>query len=146
MRIIFAAILSSVAMVAIVSIVRTVSPPAVKAESECFVEMGEAEVTPVQPMLSGALSALQNSAVVCPAAGGTPARTPASGTPASSIFVYNTSTTCIRVGGVGVTASTGAQIGENCDLGMGISVDARSAYCISEGVGTVTVQVLYGVE
>ena len=98
-----------------------------------------------RPNLSTPIGQLQNAAVVCPGSGAAaPIRVPADGSNAASMMIYNSSTTCVRVGGSAVTSVTGVPIGSGCDGGVAMSVDAREAFCISSAVGTVTVQALFG--
>lgn len=98
--------------------------------------------------LSTALSTTKNSTVTCPAAGGAAARVPAASAAisASALFIYNESATCVRIGGAGVTSTTGLPVGVGCDGGATFSIDAREAYCISSDGSTVAVQVLYGTQ
>lgn len=97
-----------------------------------------------RPSLSTPIATLKNEAIVCPASGGTPLRIPSGTITAHSIVVQNTSTTCVQLGGSAVTATTGAALGSGCALGQTFAADLKEGYCISSGVGTVTVQVIYG--
>lgn len=90
--------------------------------------------------LSTPLAMLDDAVVTCGATatqiGGTAVR-------AGSMYISNKSATCVRVGGSGVTTSTGAKIGAGCHDGPGISVDAKLAWCVAEAA-TVDVDVIYG--
>lgn len=92
--------------------------------------------------LDAPLSELRDAEVACSAS--TPTPIEAAGTRAESIYISNASATCVRIGGSSVTASTGASIGDGCTDGVGISVDAKKAWCLSTS-GTVTVDTIYGV-
>ena len=93
--------------------------------------------------LDSPLSELKDTTVACSPTAAT--KIAASSTVrAEAMYISNKSATCVRVGGSGITASTGAEIGDGCHDGPGISVDAKVAYCFSES-GSVTVDVLYGV-
>lgn len=60
----------------------------------------------------------------------------------SALCVQNTSATCVRVGGAGVTSSTGVAVGNGCAAGQVFCADARRAYCAA--ASSVTVDVVYG--
>lgn len=61
----------------------------------------------------------------------------------SSVYLGNDSTTCVRVGGTGLTSTTGATIGSSCRDSSGISIDTRGGRCLSTGAA-VTIDVLAG--
>lgn len=96
---------------------------------------------PLLLALDAPLSELRDAEVACSAS--TPTPIEAAGTRAESMFISNGSTTCVRIGGSGVTATTGASIGDGCQDGSNISVDVKKAWCLSTS-GTVTVDTLYG--
>jgi hypothetical protein len=96
---------------------------------------------PLLMALDAPLSELKDAEVACSAS--TPTPIEATGTRAESMFISNGSATCVRIGGSGVTATTGASIGDGCQDGSNISVDVKKAWCLSTS-GTVTVDTLYG--
>lgn len=61
----------------------------------------------------------------------------------SAVYIANDSTTCVRVGGTGLTSTTGATVGSGCRDGAGLSLDAKGGRCLSTGAA-VTVDVLAG--
>lgn len=61
----------------------------------------------------------------------------------SSVFIQNTSSTCIRIGGVGVTTSTGLQVGDGCAAGKVIAMDATRGWCAAES-SSVEATLVYG--
>ena len=97
--------------------------------------------------LNQSLSELKDMAIACSASTVTPilAAAPQGTTRADSMYIANTSATCVRVGGSAVTSTTGASIGSGCRDGAGITMDVKKAYCLSTS-GTVTVDVIYGVQ
>lgn len=96
---------------------------------------------PLLLALDAPLSELRDAEVACSAS--TPTPIEAAGTRAESMFISNGSATCVRIGGSGVTATTGASIGDGCQDGSNISVDVKKAWCLSTS-GTITVDTLYG--
>lgn len=90
--------------------------------------------------LSQPIRDLKNTAVTCGASA--TLISPTGG--ASSMLLQNSSTTCVRVGGSGVTTSTGVSIGSGCPAGQVIGVDATRGWCAAES-STVAIQILYGV-
>jgi hypothetical protein len=96
---------------------------------------------PLLLALDAPLSELKDAEVACSAS--TPTPIEAAGTRAESMFISNGSATCVRIGGSGVTATTGASIGDGCQDGSNISVDVKKAWCLSTS-GTITVDTLYG--
>jgi hypothetical protein len=91
--------------------------------------------------LANPIRDLKNTAVVCGATGDPEVIAP-TGSPAS-MCVQNSSATCVRIGGDGVTTSTGLSIGDGCPAGKVFCADMNRAWCESES-GDVTVQVIYG--
>ncbi len=66
--------------------------------------------------------------------------TPTSGTwqSYSSVYIANGLTTCIRVGGPSLTATSGFEVGSGCRDGVGISLDATGdIWVMDDGGGTV---------
>lgn len=96
---------------------------------------------PLLLALDAPLSELKDAEVACSAS--TPTAIEAAGTRAESIFISNSSATCVRIGGSAVAATTGASIGVGCQDGPSITVDVKKAWCLSTS-GTVTVDTLYG--
>ena len=66
------------------------------------------------------------------------------GAAGSSIVVQNESTSCIRVGGSGVTATTGLDVGSGCDAGPVVSFDAKVVYMLSVSGDVPGVDVVWG--
>lgn len=64
----------------------------------------------------------------------------------SNVSVQNESTTCIRVGGPGITSTTGYSVGSGCASGAAISVDAKRFWMISSGADVTGVDVVWGVQ
>lgn len=60
-----------------------------------------------------------------------------------SMYIANSSATCISLGGTTVTTSTGMSLGSGCRDGIGTSIAFNAATCISRGGGSVTVDVVY---
>lgn len=69
----------------------------------------------------------------------------AAGSSFDSVWISNSSTTCIRVGGSTVTNARGAIIGSGCYDGPNINIDAKSAFLISESGTVNNVRLLFGV-
>lgn len=61
----------------------------------------------------------------------------------ASMYVANSSATCVRVGGKTVTTGTGASIGSGCRDGSGITLAFNAATCISTSGAPVVVDVVY---
>ena len=99
-------------------------------------------IAPVLMALDAPLSELRDAEVACSAS--TPTMIEAAGTRAESLFISNSSATCVRIGGSAVSATTGASIGDGCQDGKNISLDVKKAWCLSTS-GTITVDTLYGV-
>lgn len=64
----------------------------------------------------------------------------------SNISVQNESTTCIRVGGSGVTTTTGFSVGVGCASGAAISIDAKRLWLISSGADVTGVDIMWGAQ
>jgi len=64
----------------------------------------------------------------------------------SSVTVQNESTTCIRVGGSGVTATTGLSVGSGCAAGTVVTFDAKRAWMISTSGDVTGVDVVWGLQ
>lgn len=91
--------------------------------------------------LANPIRDLKNVAVVCGATGDPEVISPTGS--ASSMCIQNSSATCVRIGGSGVTTATGLSIGDACPGGKVFCADMTRAWCESEA-GDVTVQVIYG--
>lgn len=64
----------------------------------------------------------------------------------SSVTVQNESATCIRVGGSGVTTTTGLSVGSGCAAGTVVTFDAKRAWMISSGADVTGVDVVWGMQ
>lgn len=94
--------------------------------------------------LSQSLAEAKNCADITIGATAVPTTTCMGGT-GSSLIIQNESTSCIRVGGSAVTASTGISVGDGCAAGQVISWDVKRAWLIREGGADVTgVDVAWG--
>lgn len=101
-------------------------------------------VTPQAMALATSLAELKNcDNVTVGASQAVSTATCVSGT-GSSLIIQNESASCIRVGGSGVTASTGIQVGDGCAAGQVVSIDARRAWMISESGDVTGVDVAWG--
>jgi hypothetical protein len=94
---------------------------------------------PVAQALSTPLGELKNTAVSCGSTGDPEIINPGG----TSMCIQNSSATCVRIGGSGVTTATGLSIGDGCPGGKVYCADAKVAYCEAES-STVDVQVVYG--
>jgi|GEM_PF-6624472 len=91
--------------------------------------------------LANPIRDLKNVAVSCGSTGDPEIIAP-TGTPAS-MCIQNSSATCVRIGGNGVTTATGLSIGDGCPAGKVFCADMTRAWCEAES-STVDVQVIYG--
>lgn len=64
----------------------------------------------------------------------------------SSITVQNDSATCIRVGGTGVTTTTGLSVGTGCAAGAVVTFDAKEIHYISSGADVTGVDIVWGMQ
>jgi len=101
-------------------------------------------VSPQVQALSTPLADLQNCANITVGASTVVDSATCMGGTGSSIVVQNESTSCIRVGGSGVTATTGLDVGSGCDAGPVVSFDARRVYMISVSGDVTGVDVVWG--
>jgi hypothetical protein len=84
---------------------------------------------------------LKNAAVSCGSTGDPEVIQPS--TSVSSMCIQNSSATCVRIGGSGVTTATGLSIGDGCPGGKVFCADMTRAWCEAES-SSVDVQVIYG--
>lgn len=62
-----------------------------------------------------------------------------------TVYIGNTLTTCIRVGGATLTTTSGFDVGSGCRDGAGVSIDATQVWVMDDGGGTVAgVDVIWG--
>ena len=92
------------------------------------------------------LSELKDAVITCSPTVITPilSAAPQGSTRADWMHVSNNSTTCIHVGGAGITATTGLVLGTSCRDGVGIDLPVKRAYCLSAS-GSLPLDVVYGV-
>lgn len=64
---------------------------------------------------------------------------------ASSICIRNPTATCVSLGGPTIVHPAGLEIGDGCDNGTTVCVDARRLWCDADA-GTVTVYRVWGVQ
>jgi hypothetical protein len=64
----------------------------------------------------------------------------------SSITVQNDSATCLRVGGTGVTTTTGLSVGTGCAAGAVVTFDAKEIHYISSGADVTGVDIVWGMQ
>jgi hypothetical protein len=64
----------------------------------------------------------------------------------SSIVVQNESATCIRVGGTGVTTTTGLSVGSGCAAGQVVTFDAKEIHFISTAGDVTGVDIVWGMQ
>lgn len=93
---------------------------------------------PIAHALSNPIAELQNTSVSC---GATATAIAPSG--ASSMCIENVSTTCVQVGGPGITSTTGLAVGSGCSAGQVFCADVKRMFCAASA-GTVSVDVMYG--
>lgn len=107
----------------------------------CLVVLIGALSAPKVLSLAMPIRDLKNVAVSC---GSTDAPEVISPSPSpSSMCIQNSSATCVRIGGSGVTTTTGLSIGDGCPGGKVFCGDMARAWCEAES-STVDVQVIYG--
>lgn len=62
-----------------------------------------------------------------------------------TVYIANSLTTCIRVGGPTLTTTSGFEVGSGCRDGVGVSIDATQIFVMDDGGSTVAgVDVLWG--
>ena len=140
MRFVFAAlILMAIALAGYGTVMQVRANQAVAAVAERMEADGD-----YRPRLDTPISRLENFQVNCSSMdGGAPVSclTPMDGgttgieRPASSVYVAPIAgaSVKIRVGGSDVTQNLGFELGPSARDGVGLSVDARHSWCISEG-------------
>lgn len=103
-------------------------------------------VAPVAQALSTPLSGLKNCDNITVGASAVVSSKTCMGETGSSILVQNESTSCIRVGGPGVTATTGVSIGDGCAGGKTFGFDGRVLHMISVSGDVAGVDVVWGLQ
>jgi hypothetical protein len=99
-----------------------------------------------QILIDQTLGNLDNHQVTVPAsAAGATNVAPTGAVGVGAIAIQNTSTSCIRCGGVSnVGSSAGIQIGDGCAAGKFLPLDVANAHCVAEADAGVAIDVGYG--
>jgi hypothetical protein len=101
-------------------------------------------VSPTVQALSTPLGDLQNCNNITVGSSAVVSSDACMGGTGSSIVVQNESTSCIRVGGPNVTATTGLSVGSGCAAGPVVTFDAKRVYMISVSGSVSGVDVVWG--